>query len=107
MKNGGMPPTLSVTASAPVSTHSTPGAAFARVDIDALDHRMRVRRQHRDAVALPRQRDIGDELTGAGGEALILDAADGLSDAEFAHRGLPCSVKRRTPPSTISAVPLV
>ncbi len=29
MKNGGMPPTLSVSASAPVRTHSTPGAALA------------------------------------------------------------------------------
>src|SRR5262249_15008964 len=29
MKNGGMPPTLSVAASAPVRTHSTPGAALA------------------------------------------------------------------------------
>ena len=85
MKNGGMPPILSVTASAPVSTTSTPGAAFAAADVHALDRRMGMRRKHRYAITLPRERKVADILAGAGGEALIFDAADGLSDAEFRH----------------------
>ena len=85
MKNGGMPPILSVKASAPVSTQRTPGAAFAAVDVDALDRRMRVRRKHRYAITLPGKREVADILAGAGCEALILDPADGLSDAELRH----------------------
>jgi hypothetical protein len=65
--------------------------------VDALDHRMRMRRQHRHALALPRQRKVGDELAGPGGEALVLDAADGLADAEFARRWFALSVKHRKP----------
>ena len=105
MKNGGMPPILSAAASAPVSTQTTPGAAFAALTSTRLITRMRVRRQHRNAVALPRQaRCRRHNWPDAGGEALILDAADRLSDAEFAHGGVLASVvKRRKPPSTISA----
>ena len=72
---------------------------------------MRVRREHRNAVALPRQGQVGDELSRPGGEALILDAANRLSDTEFTHSSLLQLLRRpdqaQKAPSTISAVPLV
>jgi len=49
---------------------------------------MRVRREHRDAIALVRQRQVGDELSRAGGEAPILDTANRLSNTELCH-GVP------------------
>ena len=59
---------------------------FRGSHVDAFDHRMRVRREHRHAIALARQHKIADILAPAGGEALIFDPADSLSDAEFRHR---------------------
>ena len=88
MKNGGMPLTLSVTASDTGKHADNARRCFGRSHIDALDQRVRVRRKHRHAIALARQHEIADILAGAGGEALILDPADGLSDAELCHRGL-------------------
>ena len=85
MKNGGMPPTLSGDSIGAGEHDEDARRRFRRSDIDVLDHRVRVRRQHRHAKALPGQRKIGDILAGAGGKALIFDAADGLSDAEFRH----------------------
>jgi hypothetical protein len=48
-----------------------------------------MRREDANAVALSRQRQIGDELPRAGGEALIFDAANRLSDAKPAHGCIP------------------
>jgi hypothetical protein len=68
-----------------------------------------VRREHRNAVALPRQRQISDELSRPGGEALILDTANRLSDPELAHGSLlgASPDQAQKAPSTINAVPLV
>ena len=82
---------------------------FGCSGIDPLDDRMRVRREHRNAVALPRQRQISDELSRPGGEALILDTANRLSDPELAHGSLlgASPDQAQKAPSTINAVPLV
>ena len=76
-------PIPSAAASLPVSTQSTPSAAAAFDGVDALDARMGVRRHHHDAVALARQGDIVDIAAAPGDEALVLDPADRLADAEL------------------------
>ena len=56
------------------------------------DARMRMRRHHHDAVALARQGDVVDIAAAPGDEALVLDPADRLADAELVdghiHRSL-------------------
>ena len=58
---------------------------FCRCQIDFIYFGVRMGRQDLNAVTLARQYEIGDEFAGAGREALILNTADGLSDAEFHH----------------------
>ena len=85
-------PMPSAAASLPVSTQSTPSAAAAFVVSMLADPRMRMRRHHHYAVALARQRDVIDKAAAPGDEALVLDPADRLADAEFVdghiHRSL-------------------
>jgi hypothetical protein len=63
--------------------HALGGGRFRR--IDRLDARMRVRRHHHHAVALPRQRNVVDKAAAPSDEPLVLDAADRLTDTEFVH----------------------
>ena len=107
MKNGGMPPILSVTASAPMSTQTTPGAALAALASMLLITACACGESTaRHSIAAGAQ--VADILAGAGGETLILDAANGLSDAELAQSvALSSSCQAQKAPSTISAVPLV
>ena len=60
--------------------------------VDAHDARMCMRRHHHDAVALPRQSDVVDITAEAGDEALVLDPADRLADAEFVNGCVHCGV---------------
>ena len=76
-------PIPSASASAPVRTQSTPSAAAAFVVSMFLIRAWRVRRHDHHAVALARQRDVVDVAAAPGEEALVLDAADRLADAEF------------------------
>ncbi len=62
-----------------------------RRDIDVPDRGMGVRRQHRDAVALPRQLHVADIGAAAGEKALVLHPPHGLADAESSHRSLPAA----------------
>ena len=80
-----MPPIPSAAASAPVSTARTPGAESAAVMSTRYDPRVRMRRQHRHAIALARQNHIADERARAGEKSAVLDAPHGLADAELAH----------------------
>src|SRR5690606_15884582 len=61
--------------------------------VDRLDARMRMRRHHHHAVALPRQRDVIDIAAASRDEALVLDPAHRLADAELVDR----RIHRRTP----------
>ena len=54
-------------------------------DVDALDAGMRVRRQHRYAVAQAGQADVVDVAPWPVQEALILHPPYRLSDAELGH----------------------
>jgi len=53
---------------------------------------MRMLREDCDAMALVRKREIAYILAGTGGEALIFDPADGLSDSELRHGDRPIDV---------------
>ena len=74
--------------SAPVTTATTPGIAFAASGIEHDDPRVRVRRAREREVALTGQREIVGELVAAGQEALVFDAANGLAAAEAGGVGV-------------------
>ena len=71
--------------SAPVSTASTPGAAFARRDIDRADARMRMRRAQHMAERHARQHHVVDIAAAAAQQPRILEPRHRLTQREFAH----------------------
>ena len=80
-----MVPSPSRATSAPVKTASTPGAPARRVAVDRADAGVRVGRAHQHRVHLVGQVHVGVEAPLAAQQAHVLEALDGLPDAELTH----------------------
>ena len=78
-------PILSVAASAPVSTATTPFDFHRGGGIDPVDRRMGVRRTNEIGVGLAWAVDVVDVVALAGDEADVFLAFDGGADACRAH----------------------
>ncbi len=63
--------------------------ALGRRRVDATDLGVRVRRAQHDGVGLIVERDVVGIPAATGQKTCVLDPFDGLSDAEFAHAGMP------------------
>ena len=87
MAAGARAPILSATASAPVSTRTTPGAACALLASTRLILARACGGVDDDAAELARQGDVADVVARALEEALVLDAAHRLPNPEPRHPG--------------------